>query len=199
MTRRPLAFAVVIALTVVAWARAPLSASGLLGIYGIIEKVVFEPNDTAPERVQLWGAFAYSDGVGEGFLNVSKAQKGYMYFRLPDPANGPRAVEAIQTIRNEWADLKSVAGKSQAVAFGRWNYFGVFGDLKTDVNYVGANRPPFVSEFFSPGGSIVDVRIRPASEAPAGPAIYQTNIGVVRLNENGAHVNIVRALKDALK
>jgi hypothetical protein len=199
MTRRAPTAAVLIALALIAFSRVPLSASGLLGIYGIIEKVVFEPNDTSPERVQLWGAFAYSDGVGESYAGMSKPQKGYMYFRLPDPASGPRAQQAVGTIRNEWTDLKSVAGKGQAVGFGRWNYFGLFSDLKTDVNYVGANRPPFVSEFFSPGGSITDMRVRPASEAPAGAAVYQTNIGVVKLNENGAHVNIVRALKDALK
>jgi len=179
--------------------RAPLHASGLLGIYGIIEKAVFEPSGAAPERVQLWGAFAYADGVGESAFGISRAQKGYMYFRLPDPTTSARAQEAIGTIRNEWNDLKSVAGKGQAVGFGRWNYFGAFSELKTDVNYVNAGHPPFVTEFFSPGGSIVDIRIRPASEAPAGPAIYQTNIGVVKLNENGAHVNVVRALRDALK
>ena len=42
---------------------APLKASGPLGIYGIVEKVVFEPNEQAPERIQLWGAFAYVDGA----------------------------------------------------------------------------------------------------------------------------------------
>jgi hypothetical protein len=33
-------------------------ASDTMAFFGIIEKVVFEPNPGAPERVQLWGAFA---------------------------------------------------------------------------------------------------------------------------------------------
>jgi len=36
---------------------ADLFASGRIGFYGIVEKVVFEPNETAPERIQIWGAF----------------------------------------------------------------------------------------------------------------------------------------------
>ena len=61
----------------------PLTASGPLGIYGIVERVVMEPNEKAPERIQVWGAFAYVDGMaGEG-LTVSAAKRGYLYFRLP--------------------------------------------------------------------------------------------------------------------
>src|SRR5688572_11369375 len=59
------------------------SASGFVGIYGIIEKVVFEPNEEEPERVQVWGAFAYTDGSGGKSLTVSSVKRGYLYFRLP--------------------------------------------------------------------------------------------------------------------
>lgn len=38
------------------------SASGAIGIYGIVERVVFEPDERTPTRVQVWGAFAYADG-----------------------------------------------------------------------------------------------------------------------------------------
>ena len=31
-------------------------SSGMLGIYGIVEKVVFEPNEQVPDRVQLRAA-----------------------------------------------------------------------------------------------------------------------------------------------
>ena len=33
-------------------------ASDPTGIYGFVDRVVFEPNDTTPERVQVWGGFA---------------------------------------------------------------------------------------------------------------------------------------------
>ncbi len=39
------------------------SASGPIGVYGIVEKVVFEPNDKNPERVQVFGAFVHVEGI----------------------------------------------------------------------------------------------------------------------------------------
>jgi hypothetical protein len=56
-------------------------ASDPVGIYAIVEKVVFEPNDQAPERIQVWGAFALSDAQhGDGYL---APQRGYLYYSLP--------------------------------------------------------------------------------------------------------------------
>ena len=56
---RPLKFA--LGILVLLWA-VSLSASGPVGIYGIIDKVVFEPNEQNAERLQVWGVFAYVDG-----------------------------------------------------------------------------------------------------------------------------------------
>lgn len=78
-----------------------------LGLYGVIEKVVFEPNDTAPDRIQVWGTFAYVDGCeeqpipgenarvtntgvaevdddAERVRGVSTTAYGSLYFRLPE-------------------------------------------------------------------------------------------------------------------
>jgi len=41
--------------------------------------------------------------------------------------------------------------------------------------------------------------VRPASEKPAAPAVYQINVGVVKLTEQGSHAAIVKQLKDALR
>lgn len=82
-------------------------ASDPVGIYAFVDKVVFEPSDTAPERVQVWGGFALAQGRGEDYEN---AQRGYMYFKL---RTGEEDI-----CRKEWADLKSVAGTGQFVAFG---------------------------------------------------------------------------------
>ncbi|MCA1660297.1 MAG: hypothetical protein LC642_07155, partial [Verrucomicrobiaceae bacterium] len=46
---------------------ASTSASDLVGVYAFIEKVVLEPSDAAPERIQLWGGFALADGRGEKY------------------------------------------------------------------------------------------------------------------------------------
>jgi hypothetical protein len=86
---------------------AVLQASDMVGIYGVVEKVVVEPNDSAPQRIQVWGAFAMAEGRGSTY---GPAQRGYLYFTCP---TGQEAV-----CRKEWADLKSVAGKGTAVGIG---------------------------------------------------------------------------------
>jgi hypothetical protein len=166
---------------------AHLAASGPMGIYGIVEKVIFEPNETAPERIRVWGAFAYVDGGDGQGLTVSAAKRGYLYFRM-DPSKA-------DAIKKEWADLKAVAATDQAVAFGYWGYIGAFRSLQPDVR---TNMPPYILEH-NPQNQQTDLRVRPASEAPANPALYQTNAGIVKLSPTGNHAAIVTQLKDALK
>jgi hypothetical protein len=166
-------------------AGAVVSASGPVGIYAVIDKVVFEPSEQAPERLQVWGAFAYVDGV-PGALGISPVRRGYLYFQMPGGTDRTKA-----NIRAEWADLKSMAGTGQAVGFGRWLYIGGFAALDP--------AQPFVTPMgiYGPsGGQRIDLRIRPASEAPANPVDYTTNVGVVKLTE-ASHAAIVRQLRDA--
>jgi hypothetical protein len=85
-----------------------LYASDFTGVYAVIDKVVLEPSDTAPARVQIWGAFALSDG--QRGSNYKPAEKGYLYYACE------AGRESI--CRNEWADLKSVAGTGTGVGFG---------------------------------------------------------------------------------
>ena len=81
-------------------------ASNPIGIYALVDKVVFEPSEANPERIQVWGAFA----IAEGGYTYKDAERGYLYYKVnPDK---PTACH------NEWADLKSVAGTGQIVAFG---------------------------------------------------------------------------------
>jgi hypothetical protein len=156
-------------------------ASGLVGIFGVIERVVFEPSEAAPERVQLWGAFAYADG-GITRADWSSATRGYLYFALP--AGTPSEVEMA---KREWKDLQSVAGTPQAVGFGRWAYVGWF------------DGTPNLRVYPVAGGSSVDLRVRPASEAPVKPAPYHTNVGVVRIAAEGSYAQLVAQLRAALK
>jgi hypothetical protein len=92
-----------------------LYASDLVGVYGVVEKVVLEPSEASPERAQIWGAFAvYQQGDGSTY---QAPQRGYLYYTCPQ---GNEAV-----CRKEWADLKSVAGKETGVGFGRrWDPVG---------------------------------------------------------------------------
>jgi hypothetical protein len=114
-----LLFAVTLALVLAA---IPLKASDPVGVYGIIDKVVFEPNETEPTAVQIWGAFSLatpgsSDAAkfGDPASNDSygAVQTGYMYFTCPAGRN--------PVCRAEWADLKSVARSDNVFGFGaRW-------------------------------------------------------------------------------
>jgi hypothetical protein len=169
------------------------NASGALGIYGIVEKVVLEPDAKAPQRIQVWGAFAYVDGTAGDGLTVSTAKRGYLYFRLPTPADG-FAIGLQDAVLKEWADLQRVAGTGQAIGFGQWGYIGAFDSLRPDTR---SGMPPYILER-GPGNPLTDLRVRPRSEAPVSPALYQTNTGMVKLTEGGSHAAIVQALRDAL-
>ena len=162
------------------------SASDTMAFFGIVEKVVFEPNAGEPDRVQLWGAFAYAN-VSPRSTAASRVRRGYLYFRLTSPASAAD----IATVRTEWRDLASLAGTGQAVGFGSWAYVGTF---PTEPGV----RPQLWMGLVE-GGPSLDLRVRPASEAPANPAAYATNIGIVKHAPNGSHKEIVAALKAALK
>jgi hypothetical protein len=81
-------------------------ASDPVGIYAFVDKVVLEPSEGAPERIQIWGGFALAEGYG---YTYAPAKRGYMYFSIK-PGDE-------EVARKEWADLKSVAGTDQFVAF----------------------------------------------------------------------------------
>jgi hypothetical protein len=85
-------------------------ASDPTGIYAIVDKVVLEPNDTAPETIQIWGVFALADGKSGD--NYRPAERGYLYYSLP----GSQVQR--NSAKDEWADLKKIAGSGQAIGFG---------------------------------------------------------------------------------
>lgn len=85
-----------------------LYASDPIGIFALIDKVVLEPNDSSPERIQIWGAFALAEkGGGDRY---ESPRKGYLYYKLP--------TDKPEVARKEWADLKAVAGKRDIIGFG---------------------------------------------------------------------------------
>jgi hypothetical protein len=82
-------------------------ASGPVAVYALLDRVVYEPNDSAPTRVQLWGTFSVA--TAKYSSNYSTPAKGYLYYKLESDA---------QATRNAWADLKKVAGTGEVVGFG---------------------------------------------------------------------------------
>lgn len=108
MTRKQLRYLVYTA-AVLTVAALPLHASDPVGIYALVEKVVFEPATGGAQRVQVWGVFAASDGKrGDDY---QPAQRGYLYYALKPGQE--------DVCKREWSDLKSVAGKGQGIGFGR--------------------------------------------------------------------------------
>jgi hypothetical protein len=150
----------------------PLCASDPVGVYALIDKVVFEPNEANPTAVQIWGVFSLavprsSDGAQSkptgsfGTVNngdvYAAVQKGYLYLTC---IKGKET-----TCRNEWADLKSLEGKHEIAGFG------------------------------SRYGS--RVRVRTATDRPATPDEYASNVGVVKLGSYASDPALAAALEAA--
>jgi hypothetical protein len=53
-------------------------ASDRIGIYAVVDRVVLEPNEQNPERIQVWGAFAVATRNDRD--NYDAVQRGYLYF-----------------------------------------------------------------------------------------------------------------------
>ncbi len=181
---------------VLVFGTASVFASGRIGFYGIVEKVVFEPSEAAPERIQVWGAFTYVDGGATRNFALSTVKRGYLYFRLRSDIPQFTSQAEVDVTKKEWADLKAVAGTGQAIGFGSWGYIGGFSELQPDGI---AGPPSYLYERKPSGGARADLRVRPATEAPGAPATYQTETGIVKLSETGSHAAIVKQLRDALK
>lgn len=108
MARRTIAVAALIAAFSVSLFTQKTDASDWIGIYARIDKVVFEPNATAPERIQIWGAFALASK--ENRNSYQSAKRGYLYYSLRPGKE--------EVCRKEWADLNGRAGTDQIIGFG---------------------------------------------------------------------------------
>lgn len=97
--------AVALALAIVG-AAAVLDASDRIGVYALIDKVVYEPSADNPERIQIWGAFAVATRNDRD--HYDPVQRGYLYFT---------AASDKKLARAEWNDLKAVAGRKGIVGF----------------------------------------------------------------------------------
>jgi hypothetical protein len=86
----------------------PSLMSDPVGIYAVVDRVVLAPDTANPQTAQIFGTFAFAArGDPNGY---HPAQRGYVYYSInPKNERGTRAA---------WADLKSVAGKGDPVAFG---------------------------------------------------------------------------------
>jgi hypothetical protein len=174
-------------------------ASGRVGVYAIVERVVFEPNEVAPQRMRLFGAFIFTEQhcadcfAGGGDANRSMAlsavRKGYLHFELPSiSAATPQAT--IGAIRREWSDIRALAGTGTAIAFGSWRYAGASPVLEQ------MSIPDTVQAVYVINGKRA-IHVQRDSAISGTAATYETNVGIVKLSESG-HGDIIRRLRAAL-
>jgi hypothetical protein len=83
----------------------------------VIDKLVFEPNEEEPARVQIWGTFSFLKEK----TNYGKPVQGYLYYTL---ASGKE-----EQCRKEWATLKKFVADKHVVAF------GICGSPKVDGHF----------------------------------------------------------------
>ncbi|HLQ76207.1 MAG TPA: hypothetical protein VK210_02570 [Terriglobia bacterium] len=177
-------------------AASTLIASGGVGVYAIVSKVVLEPDDKAPERIQIWGAFTLVDGgTGSGGKTLTP-QRGYLYFTLPSIDGGPyQRMVALK----EWADFKAIAGTGQAVAFGGFGYGGVFsGDLISRPSG-GPSSVCIGKDPVNTGLCRTESPVRGESTAPTSPITFPMNIGLIKLSSTGDLAAVVKQLQETLK
>ena len=97
------------ALMLGAWlAGAPATAADNVGVYCMIEHEVTEPADASPQRVQIWGVFAFADRKSDAAYGA--VQRGYMYYTCP--------LGKAAACRDEWADLRWFVGTGKGVGYG---------------------------------------------------------------------------------
>ena len=166
-------------------------ASGPLGIFGVIDRIQFYPDEAHAARVQMFGVFVYQACPAEGIFEMNSiprgaltdARRGYMYFALPQRAISDEAlIRTHEQARREWLSIKSLAGTGQAIGFGSgWCGFTGRGGSRQVV----------------PDGRHLGIRVRMDSEPLSAPAEYPINIGVVSLNPGGTNADIVQQLEAA--
>ena len=103
----------ILAITLVADAR----AGGPPPVCMVIDKLVFEPNEDSPARVQIWGTFSFL----KERTNYGKPVQGYLYYSV---AKGKE-----EQCRKEWARLKKLVADKHVVAF------GICGSPKVDGHF----------------------------------------------------------------
>jgi len=153
-----------------------LLADGPVGVYAMVQKVVFEPSEAVPKTLQIWGVFVWVDGGLQSPGPINLPQRGYIYFKLPDGATEASAA------KKQWMDIKAIAGSNQIIAFGDWKYSGPFEDLFIPVT-----------------GGQEDVRVRKQAEAPAKPIAYPIKKGLMKIPDDPAHESLRSLMKAFLQ
>jgi hypothetical protein len=102
--------ALVVTVLSLAVAAATLDASTVVGIFAIVDRVEFEPDNVAPQRIRISGVFVVPVPVSSGLHKPPL--RGTLCFTLP-----PGMVEAVL---RDWFSLEASAGTGRVVGFGEY-------------------------------------------------------------------------------
>jgi hypothetical protein len=78
-----------------------------IGIYAVVDKVIFDKDGPSPNSIRISGVFVVPVPMSSG--SYKDPQQGYLYFRIPSGAE--------QAARADWDKLKAAAGTGQVVGF----------------------------------------------------------------------------------
>ena len=156
-------------------------------IYAMIESVEFEPSELAPQRIRIYGAFAFLSTNQQPTAALRPGpyapERGYLYFKLPE-------AKTVQTAaKKEWADLKALAGTGQAITFGSWTsgYWGISSYTERRNGFV------------APSKSGEALLVYTKADGSTQPITYTMDTGIVKLSKTGPYSALVQQLKDTLK
>jgi len=165
-------------------------------IYGIVERVLFEPNERMPERIKVWGSFALLYANQEPVVEFRgqgdspyAPHKGFLYFKLPPVAPGDTKKSAQEAAKKEWADLKSVAGTGQAITFGSWTstYSGLVRGSRSESGFVGG--PPYEEA----------LHVYDEKDRSARAIAYTMDTGIAKIPSQGKWAVLITQLKSSLQ
>jgi hypothetical protein len=112
--------ACIVALAAALVAGGAARASGPIGVYVIVDKVVLEPAD-APTTIQIWGTIALAkDGTSRNFTDPAR---GYLYYKAPTGRE--------DVCRKEWNEMKKAAGTGEVIWFGDSTEPAALGKVRT--------------------------------------------------------------------
>jgi hypothetical protein len=89
-------------------------ASFPMGVWTRVTKMVFEPNEQSPTKVQIHGAFMFWTGSSYG-----PVANGFTYYECKGK-NGPATPDELKTCSTEWQDLKKNVGNMDDPSSGKY-------------------------------------------------------------------------------
>jgi hypothetical protein len=127
-----------------------------------VDKLVFEPSESTPSRIQIWGTFAF---LNEARNAYGEPMRGYLYY-----AAAPGKEEEC---REQWAKLKQLVAGQHLISFGFCGEPKVDGDLRKSTAKAGGPAVfPLVKQGFADADSmqqqfpsLKQLRAHPASDS----------------------------------